>query len=65
MLASIYNLYNLANIDKGGERMPTVYIRDFPEDLHIRAKIQALKEKTTLKELTIKALEQYLKKVGG
>ena len=45
--------------------MPTVYIRDFPEDLHIRAKIQALKEKTTLKELTIKALEQYLEKVGG
>ena len=48
--------------------MPTVYIRDFPEDLHLRAKIHALKEKTTLRELTIEALEEYLdshEKKGG
>ena len=45
--------------------MATVYIRDFPEDLHVRVKIQALKERTTLKDLTIKVLTEYLEKVGG
>ena len=40
--------------------MATVYIRNFPEGLHIRAKIHALREKTTLRELTIKALKEYL-----
>jgi len=43
----------------------SVLIRDFPEDLHIKAKVQAAKEQTTLKGIIIKALEQYLKKVGG
>ena len=45
--------------------MATVYLRDFPEDLHHRAKVYAVKEKTTLKALIIKALTEYLKKVGG
>jgi hypothetical protein len=45
--------------------MPTVYVRDFPEDLHLRLKIQVLKEKTTLRELVIKVVEEYLEKVGG
>ena len=44
--------------------MATVYIRDFPEGLHIRVKIQALREKTTLKDLTIRVLTEYLEKVG-
>ena len=43
----------------------SVLIRDFPEDLHQRAKLQAVKEYTTLKGIIIKALEEYLKKVGG
>jgi hypothetical protein len=42
-----------------------VQMRDFPEDLHTRTKIQAAKEKTTMKEIVIKALTAYLKKVGG
>ena len=45
--------------------MATVYLRDFPADLHKRAKIQAAKEETTLKAIVIKALEEYLKKKGG
>jgi len=40
-------------------------MRDFPEDLHTRAKIQAAKEKTTMKEIVIRALTEYLEKVGG
>ncbi len=45
--------------------MATVYMRDFPEDLHKRAKMQAVREATTLKAIVIKALTAYLKKVGG
>jgi hypothetical protein len=40
-------------------------MRNFPEILHTRVKDQATKEKTTMKAIVIKALEQYLKKVGG
>jgi predicted HicB family RNase H-like nuclease len=40
-------------------------MRDFPEDLHTRAKIQAAREKTTMKEIVIRALTEYLEKVGG
>ena len=45
--------------------MATVYVRDFPEDLHKKAKMKALKEDMTLRELIIKAVENYLKKKGG
>ena len=45
--------------------MATLYVRDVPKDLHTRVKIQALKEGMTLQALVLKALEQYLKKVGG
>ena len=45
--------------------MATVYVRDFPEDLHKRAKMKALEEDMTLRELIIKAVENYLKKKGG
>ena len=44
--------------------MLSVNIRDFPEDLHHKAKIQAAVEKTTLKNLIIKALTEYLKRKG-
>jgi|OpeIllAssembly_1097287.scaffolds.fasta_scaffold1923374_1 predicted HicB family RNase H-like nuclease len=42
-----------------------VIVKGFPEDLHYRAKIQAAKERSTLKAIIIKALEEYLKRVGG
>jgi len=40
----------------------TVNIRNFPDDLHRKAKIQAAIEGTSLKGLIIKALTEYLKK---
>jgi predicted HicB family RNase H-like nuclease len=43
----------------------SVLLKDFPPDLHQRAKIQAVREDTSLKALVIKALEEYLEKVGG
>jgi len=43
----------------------TIYIRGFPKDLAKIAKMQALKEETTLKGIVIKALTEYLEKVGG
>ena len=48
--------------------MATVYVREFPEDLHKKAKMQALQEDISLKELIIKATAEYLarvKKKGG
>ena len=44
--------------------MVSVNIRDFPEELHHKAKIQAAVEEITLKELMIKALAEYLKRKG-
>ena len=44
--------------------MVSVNIRDFPEELHHKAKIQAAVEKTTLKELMMKALTEYLERKG-
>jgi predicted HicB family RNase H-like nuclease len=40
--------------------MATVYIRDFPEDLRKAARMQAIEEDISLKQLVIKALEKYL-----
>jgi predicted HicB family RNase H-like nuclease len=45
--------------------MATVYMRDFPNDLHKRAKMQAVREETTLKEIVIRALTEYLERKGG
>ena len=45
--------------------MATVYLREFPKDLHKRAKMQAVKEETSLKGIIIKALTEYLERVGG
>jgi hypothetical protein len=48
--------------------MVSVNLRDFPEDLHHKAKIQAAVERVTLKDLIVKALTEYLgrqEKKGG
>ena len=47
------------------EKLPTIYIRNFPEGLYIRVKVHVVRERTTLREVVIQALEDYLKKVGG
>lgn len=40
--------------------MATVYLRDFPEDLHYKAKVRAAMDRTTLKDLVVDALEEFL-----
>ena len=45
--------------------MATVYLRQFPEDLHRKAKSEAALTGISLKELIIRALTEYLKKKGG
>ncbi|MGO9020060.1 MAG: hypothetical protein ACLQVJ_17120 [Syntrophobacteraceae bacterium] len=40
--------------------MTAIFIRDFPEDVHHKAKIQAAVERITLKDLIAKALRWYL-----
>jgi predicted HicB family RNase H-like nuclease len=40
-------------------------MRDFPDDLHRRTKVQAAKEGITMKALIIKLLEEYLEREAG
>jgi hypothetical protein len=42
--------------------MVAVNLKDFPDDLHHKAKIQAAIERTTIKGLIIKVLTEYLDK---
>ena len=44
--------------------MAIIYIKEFPDDLHTRLKVQAAVEKTTMKDLIIRLLEEYLQKAG-
>ena len=44
--------------------MATLFVRDFPEDLHKAAKMKALEEDLTLGQLIIRAVEAYLKAAG-
>ena len=50
---------------RGGERTMVLNIKDFPDDLHRQVKIQAAIMGISLKELTITALTEYLKKKKG
>lgn len=42
--------------------MAFLTIKDFPDDLHRKAKAEAALEGISLKALIIKAIEEYLKK---
>jgi hypothetical protein len=44
--------------------MPQVNIRDFPEELHHKAKVLAATEKITYRELVIRAITEYVKRAG-
>jgi plasmid stability protein len=41
--------------------MATINLRDFPEHLHHQLKIQAAKEKTSIKAIVIRLVAEYLK----
>jgi len=47
------------------DRMTTINIKDFPEDLHRKAKAEAALMGISLKELIIRAITEYLKKKKG
>ena len=44
--------------------MAVINLRDFPDDLHQAAKIRAVMDKTTLREIIIRAITEYVKKPG-
>jgi hypothetical protein len=44
--------------------MAVINLRDFPDDLHQAAKIKAVMDKTTLREIIIRAIAEYVKKPG-
>ena len=45
--------------------MSTVFLRDFPEDLHRKAKSEAALMGISLKELIIRAITEFLEKRKG
>jgi len=44
--------------------MATVYLKDFPDELHRETKSKAALMGISMKELIIRALTEYLKKKG-
>jgi len=44
--------------------MATLFIRDFPEDLHEQARILAIKEKTSLREIFARAIKLYIEQTA-
>jgi hypothetical protein len=58
---SIYNIYYTRWKKRGRMHVAkTIIIKNFPEDLHRKAKAKAALEGITLKALIIKLLETYL-----
>ena len=47
---------------KGGEKLMVLNVKDFPEDLHRKAKAEAALMGISLKELIIRAINEYIKK---
>lgn len=45
--------------------MAILNVKDFPDDLHRKAKAKAALMGISLKELIIRAITEYLKKKGG
>jgi hypothetical protein len=50
---------------EGGDSMAAVYLRDFPDDLHRKAKSEAALEGLSLKVLYIEVVKEYLQKRKG
>ena len=48
--------------ERGCQNVMTINLRNFPDDLHRKVKIQAAIEGITLKDLIIKAVTEYLKR---
>jgi hypothetical protein len=44
--------------------MPAILIKDFPKDLHHKAKIQAAIEEISLRDLITKSVAEYLRRAG-
>ncbi len=56
----------ITEIDKGGgEKKMVLNVKDFPEDLHRKAKAEAALMGISLKEFIIRAMTEYLKKKKG
>jgi hypothetical protein len=58
-------IFNLHSPFHGRALMVAVNIRDFPEDLHHKVKVQAAVERITFKDLLIRALREYLERRAG
>jgi hypothetical protein len=55
-------MYSTYYISDRGDKMKQVILKRFPEDLHYRLKVFAVVNNTTMKDVIIKALTEYLDK---
>ena len=46
------------------KKVKVINLKEVPEELHRRLKMQAAAESTTLRELILRVLSEYLKKKG-
>jgi len=58
---SYFNYYNRKYYKGGLRGMAILNIKDFPDDLHRKAKAEAALMGISLKELIIRAITEYLK----
>jgi len=47
------------------KKVKVINLKEVPEELHRRLKMQAAAESTTLRELILRVLSEYLKKKGA
>ena len=64
MLSVIDYGANQIQYTRKGKEMATLFIRDFPEDLHEQARILAIKEKASLREIIARALRLYIEQTA-
>jgi len=67
MLNVVYRLNYIDHVTRQSaeaEQMAIVCLKDFPDNLHPGMKVQAAPERSAMKDLVIRLLEEYLAKTG-
>jgi hypothetical protein len=61
-IKNIITIFKIKLTKEEIQEMAVINIKDFPDDLHRKAKSEAALEGISMKALFIKAVEEYLKK---
>ena len=60
-----FDIIYINNTVKEVRSMARLNLPNFPDGLHVKLKIQAAKERTTMTEIIIRLVTEYLERVGG